>query len=203
MLASVDLEDRVPKNHPLQTVTYEDLGHLSPEFDRMYLKVGRASVQPGGTAEGIAAISLYSVCRSGRSAMNSNEPRARCVGVVRVLSGAILYTFTTTPALTMARPSLNRASIGCRQIPWGVWFAPGSYGFVLRTPFIGARQASKTVRDVIRIGSKHRDVPATHRVRRAVLRDHAARSEDTFLGRCGASASLPDSLASGLLSNKA
>ena len=42
MLASVDLKDRVPKNHPLQTiktVTYEDLGHLSPEFDRMYLQL--------------------------------------------------------------------------------------------------------------------------------------------------------------------
>ena len=47
MLAFVDLEERVPKDHPLGTikaVADEALERLSPEFDRMYSKVGRASV---------------------------------------------------------------------------------------------------------------------------------------------------------------
>ena len=47
MLALVDLEERVPKDHPLRTikaVADEALEHQSAEFDRMYSKVGRASV---------------------------------------------------------------------------------------------------------------------------------------------------------------
>ena len=49
MLAFVDLEERVPKDHPLRTiktVADEALDRLSPEFDRMYSKVDRASVPP-------------------------------------------------------------------------------------------------------------------------------------------------------------
>ena len=45
MLAFVDLEERVPQDHPLRTikaVTDEVLERQSPEFDRMYSKVGRA-----------------------------------------------------------------------------------------------------------------------------------------------------------------
>ena len=47
MLAYVNLEERVPKDHPLRTiktVADEALNRLSPEFDRMYSNVGRASV---------------------------------------------------------------------------------------------------------------------------------------------------------------
>ena len=43
------LEERVPKDHPLRTIkTVADkaLERLSVEFDRMYSKVGRASVPP-------------------------------------------------------------------------------------------------------------------------------------------------------------
>ena len=42
MLAFVDLEERVPKDHPIRTikaVADEALEHLSSEFDRMYAKV--------------------------------------------------------------------------------------------------------------------------------------------------------------------
>ena len=49
MLAYVNLEERVPKDHPLRaikTVADEALKRLSPEFDRMYSNVGRASVPP-------------------------------------------------------------------------------------------------------------------------------------------------------------
>ena len=41
MLAVVNLEERVPKDHPLRTikaVADEALKRLSPEFDRMYSK---------------------------------------------------------------------------------------------------------------------------------------------------------------------
>ena len=46
MMAFVDMEGRVPKDHPLRTIkTVADaaLKRLSPEFDRMYSRVGRAS----------------------------------------------------------------------------------------------------------------------------------------------------------------
>ena len=49
MLALVDLEERVPKDHSLRTikgVADEALERLSAEFDRMYSKAGRASVPP-------------------------------------------------------------------------------------------------------------------------------------------------------------
>ena len=49
ILASVDLEERVPKDHPLRTikaVADEALERLSGEFDRMYSEVGRASAPP-------------------------------------------------------------------------------------------------------------------------------------------------------------
>ena len=64
MLAFVDLEERVPKDHPLRTiktVADEALERLSPEFDRMYSKVGRASVPPERLLKASLLISLYSV----------------------------------------------------------------------------------------------------------------------------------------------
>ena len=64
MLAFVDLEERVPKDHPLRTIkTVADkaLERLSVEFDRMYSKVGRASVPPERLLKASLLISLYSV----------------------------------------------------------------------------------------------------------------------------------------------
>ena len=64
MLAFVDLEERVPHDHPLRTikaVADEALDRLSPEFDRMYSKVGRASVPPERLLKASLLISLYSV----------------------------------------------------------------------------------------------------------------------------------------------
>ena len=58
MLAFGDLEERVPTDHPHRTIKVvadEALERLSAEFDGMYSKVGRASVPPGTSAEGIAA----------------------------------------------------------------------------------------------------------------------------------------------------
>ena len=64
MLAFVDLEERVPQDHPLRTikaVADEALERLSAEFDRMYSKVGRASVPPERLLKASLLISLYSV----------------------------------------------------------------------------------------------------------------------------------------------
>ena len=64
MLAFVDIEGRVPKDHPLRTikaVADEALQRLSPEFDRMYSKVGRASLPPERLLKASLLISLYSV----------------------------------------------------------------------------------------------------------------------------------------------
>ncbi|MCY4530645.1 MAG: transposase [Chloroflexi bacterium] len=64
MLAFVDLEERVPNDHPLRiikAVADEALDRLSPEFDRMYSKVGRASVPPERLLKASLLISLYSV----------------------------------------------------------------------------------------------------------------------------------------------
>ena len=64
MLAFVNLEERVPKDHPLQTikaVTDEALERLSAEFDRMYSMLGRASGPPERLLKASLLISLYSV----------------------------------------------------------------------------------------------------------------------------------------------
>ena len=64
MLVFLDLEELVPNDHPLRTikaVADEALERLSPEFDRMYSKVGRASVPPERLLRASLLISLYSV----------------------------------------------------------------------------------------------------------------------------------------------
>ncbi len=64
MLAIVDLEARVPKDHPLRTikaVADAALAQLSPVFDHMYAKVGRASVPPERLLKASLLIALYSV----------------------------------------------------------------------------------------------------------------------------------------------
>ena len=64
MLAFVDMEERVPKGHPIRAikaVADEALERLSSEFERMYSKVGRASVPPERLLKASLLISLYSV----------------------------------------------------------------------------------------------------------------------------------------------
>ena len=64
MLALVNLEERVPKDHPLRTikkVADKALERLSGEFDGMYSDVGRASVPPERLLKASLLISLYSV----------------------------------------------------------------------------------------------------------------------------------------------
>lgn len=64
MLAFVDLEARVPLDHPLRTIkAIADgaLADLSPEFDRMYAVVGRPSIPPERLLKASILIALYSV----------------------------------------------------------------------------------------------------------------------------------------------
>lgn len=64
MLAFVDLEERVPAQHPLRTVKQladGALAALSPEFDRMYAQMGRPSIPPERLLKASLLIDLYSV----------------------------------------------------------------------------------------------------------------------------------------------
>jgi len=64
MLAFVDLEERVPPNHPLRTIKrFADraLVTLSPTFDAMYGAGGRPSIPPERLLKASLLISLYSV----------------------------------------------------------------------------------------------------------------------------------------------
>ena len=64
MLAFVDVEARVPLNHPLRTiktVVDQALAALSPEFDQMYSVVGRPSIAPERVLKSSVLIALYSV----------------------------------------------------------------------------------------------------------------------------------------------
>lgn len=64
MLAFIDLEKRVPPDHPLRaikTVTDAALAALSGEFDGMYAEVGRPSIPPERLLKASLLIALYSV----------------------------------------------------------------------------------------------------------------------------------------------
>src|SRR5881398_2313555 len=64
MLAFVDLEERVPRNHPLRVIKqFADraLRELSPVFDEMYAAGGRPSIPPERLLKASLLISLYSV----------------------------------------------------------------------------------------------------------------------------------------------
>src|SRR5882672_2115632 len=64
MLALVDLEERVPRKHPLRVVKqFADraLRELSPVFDQMYAAGGRPSIPPERLLKASLLISLYSI----------------------------------------------------------------------------------------------------------------------------------------------
>src|SRR4051812_47368194 len=64
MLAFVDLDARIPPDHPLRTVKrFADraLAELSPVFDRMYAAGGRPSIPPERLLKASLLIALYSI----------------------------------------------------------------------------------------------------------------------------------------------
>src|SRR5215831_224516 len=64
MLAFIDLEMRIPQDHPLRTIRRfadEALAALSPTFDAMYAVDGRPSIPPERLLKASLLISLYSI----------------------------------------------------------------------------------------------------------------------------------------------
>jgi len=64
MLAFVDLDARIPPDHPLRTIKRladRALAELSPDFDRMYAASGRPSIPPERLLKASLLIALYSV----------------------------------------------------------------------------------------------------------------------------------------------
>ena len=75
MLAFVDLEARVPPDHPLRII--KALAALSPEFDRMYAEEGRPSIPPERLLKASLLSALYSV-RSERAFCEDLDPTDQC-----------------------------------------------------------------------------------------------------------------------------
>ena len=64
LLAFIDLETRVPSDHPLRVIKRladQALKVLSPDLDRMYANVGRPSIPPERLLKSSLLIALYSV----------------------------------------------------------------------------------------------------------------------------------------------
>ena len=64
MLAFIDLETRVPPDHPLRIIKKpadQALKALSPDLERMYATVGRPSIPPERLVKSSLLIALYSV----------------------------------------------------------------------------------------------------------------------------------------------
>ena len=64
MLAFIDLETRLPPDHPLRVIKKladQALKGLSPDLDRMYADVGRPSIPPERLLKSSLLIALYSV----------------------------------------------------------------------------------------------------------------------------------------------
>ena len=64
LLAFIDLETRVPSDHPLRVIKKladQALEALSPDLDRMYANVGRPSIPPERLLKSSLLIALYSV----------------------------------------------------------------------------------------------------------------------------------------------
>ena len=64
MLAFIDLESRVPANHPLRTIKRladEALAALSPVFDQIYSDLGRPSIPPERLLKASLLVALYTV----------------------------------------------------------------------------------------------------------------------------------------------
>src|SRR3972149_5195990 len=64
MLAFIDLESRVPLDHPLRTIKVladQALAALSEEFDGMYADVGRPSIPPERLLKASLLLAPYSV----------------------------------------------------------------------------------------------------------------------------------------------
>ena len=61
LFSNVSCEERVAKDHPLRAIgeiTNAALAALSPEFEKLYARLGRPSIAPGEAAAGAVAASV-------------------------------------------------------------------------------------------------------------------------------------------------
>jgi transposase len=73
MIAFIDVESRVPLDHPLRTVKNiagAALRELSPLFDEIYADDGRPSFPPERLLKASLLMSLYSIRSEGRCVNN-------------------------------------------------------------------------------------------------------------------------------------
>ena len=68
LFSSVSCEARVPAGHPLRLIVDEALALLSPEFARLYSRIGRPSIPPEKQLRALLLQAFYSV-RSERQLM--------------------------------------------------------------------------------------------------------------------------------------
>jgi transposase len=71
LFSYVDLEDRVPRRHPLRsirTIVNETLDVLSGDFERLYGRIGRPSIPPEKLLRALLLQAFYSI-RSERQLM--------------------------------------------------------------------------------------------------------------------------------------
>ena len=79
LLAYIDLETRVPTDHPLRVIKMladQALKALSPDLDRMYAMLGRPSIPPGrllGTEWGRLCSARWCWKRSGRGLLSDEH----------------------------------------------------------------------------------------------------------------------------------
>src|SRR5277367_1253763 len=77
MFSYINLEQRVPAEHPLRAIRQmvdQALGGLSAHFDTLYARRGRPSIPPEQLLRALLLQALYSI-RSERQLMRSEERR--------------------------------------------------------------------------------------------------------------------------------
>jgi transposase len=97
MLAFIDVESRIPLDHPLRTIKYlvdEVVTELSALFDAMYADIGRPSIPPERLLKASLLMSLYSV----------RSERAFC----EQLDYNLLFRWFL--GMTMVEPSFERST---------------------------------------------------------------------------------------------
>ena len=119
MLTFVDMDGRVPPDHPLRTIKAladEALRELSSEFDRMYAEVGRPSIPPERLLKASLLIALFSV----------RSERAFC----EELDYNMLYRWFLDMNLlesSLTRRCSPRTGSGCWSTQWGNSCLPRSW----------------------------------------------------------------------------
>jgi hypothetical protein len=110
LFSYVDLEDRVPRRHPLRqvrTIVNETLEALSGDFERLYGRIGRPSIPPEKLLRALLLQAFYSI-RSERQLMERST--SICCSAGSSGSASMIRSGTTRPS--------PRTAIGCLAAMW-------------------------------------------------------------------------------------